>query len=179
MSDYQTKVNINKAEAVAVLQASLALSSDFFFADYRGMTVEQMRALRVRLQEHKASFRVVKNRYAKIALSNLKKPEAVSDLLSGPTAITAVEGESSPVAKILFEMAKEMPLEIKGGLIGSDLFNASQVEAYSKLPTRDELLSSLMGTMKAPVQSMVYLLNAVPTKLVRTLQAVADQKAGA
>lgn len=179
MSDYQTKVNINKAEAVAVLQASLALSSDFFFADYRGMTVEQMTALRIRLQEYKASFRVVKNRYAKIAFGNLNKPESVNGLLTGPTAVTAVEGESSPVAKILFEMAKEMPLEIKGGLVGSDLFDAQQLEAYSKLPTRDELLASLMGTMRAPVQNMVYVLNAVPTKLVRTLQAVADKKAQA
>ncbi|NNM55068.1 MAG: 50S ribosomal protein L10, partial [Spirochaetales bacterium] len=57
------------------------------------------------------------------------------------------------------------------------VFNAAQVEAYSKLPGKNELLASLMGTMKAPVQNLVYAMNGVTTKLVRTLQAVVDQKA--
>lgn len=177
MSEYLAKINSDKTEAVASLQDSFASSNDFFFADYRGMTVEQLTELRSKLREQNASFRVVKNRFAKIAFNNLQKPEGVADLLTGPTAVTAVEGESGVVAKILFELAKEMPLEVKGGLIGSDIFDKAQVEAYSKLPTKAELLSSLMGTMRAPVQNLVYLLDAIPTKLVRTLQAVADQKA--
>ena len=57
-----------------------------------------------------------------------------------------------------------------------DLFSVEQVVAFSKLPGKLELISQLMATMKAPVQNVVYLLNAVPTKLVRTLQAVADSK---
>ncbi len=177
MTDYKTKLNSDKTTAVATLQDAFSESSDFFFADYRGMTVEQLTDLRNKLREKNASFRVVKNRFAKVAFNNLEKPQEILDLLKGPTAITLIDGESGPAAKVLFEMAKEMPLEIKGGLVGSDIFDAKQLEAYSKLPTKDELIAKLMGTMKAPVQNVVYVLNAVPTKLVRTLQAVADQKA--
>lgn len=176
MSDYKTKLNSDKTEAVSTLQSEFATSTDFFFADYRGMTVEQFSALRDKLREKNANFRVVKNRFAKIAFDNLEKPGEVADLLKGPTAVTLVEGESGPAAKVLFELAKEMPLDIKGGLVGADVFDDKQLEAYSKLPTKDELISKLMATMKAPVQNVVYVLNAVPTKLVRTLQAVADQK---
>ena len=80
------------------------------------------------------------------------------------------------MAKVLVEFAKDAKMEIKGGILDNNLFNAQQVEDFSKLPTRDELLAMLMGTMKAPIQNVVYVLNAVPTKLVRTLQAVADSK---
>lgn len=177
MSDYVTRINSDKTDAVAALQESFSASSDFFFADYRGMTVEQITELRAKLRENNATFKVVKNRFAKIAFANMQKPEGVASLLKGPTAVAAVNGESGPAAKILFELAKDMPLSIKGGLVGTDLFDQGQLEAYSKLPTKMELLSSLMGTMRAPVQNMVYVLNAVPTKLVRTLQAVADKKA--
>jgi len=177
MAEYKTKINDSKAEAVGSLVDALSVSDDFFFADYRGMTVEQMSDLRAKLREKNASFRVVKNRFAKIAFVNMEKPEGIADYLKGPTAVTLIEGESGPAAKILFELAKETPLEIKGGLVGQDLFDFNQLEAYSKLPTKNELISKLMATMMAPVQNVVYLLDAVPTKLVRTLQAVADQKA--
>jgi large subunit ribosomal protein L10 len=74
------------------------------------------------------------------------------------------------------EYAKIAPIEIKGGLVDGQLFDLDQVEAFSKLPTRIELISKLMGTMQAPVQNFVAILNEVPTKFVRTLKAVADQK---
>jgi len=67
-------------------------------------------------------------------------------------------------------------LVIKGGIIDGNIFNADQVVEFSKLPTKPELIAKLMATMNAPLQNMVYILNAVPQKLVRTLQAVADKK---
>lgn len=177
MSEYVTRVNSDKTDAVSALQQSFSNGTDFFFADYRGMSVEQMTELRAKLRENNATFRVVKNRFAKIAFSNMEKPDGVASLLKGPTAVTSVVGESGPAAKVLFELAKDMSLSVKGGLVGGDLFDQAQLEAYSKLPTKMELISSLMGTMRAPVQNVVYVLNAVPTKLVRTLQAIADKKA--
>lgn len=176
MAEYKTKLNSDKTEAVNMLQDAFSKNDDFFFADYRGMTVEQMKELRTGLSEKNASFRVVKNRFAKIAFNNLEKPAEVADLLKGPTAVTLVQGDSGAAAKVLFTLAKDMPLEIKGGLVGKDLFGTNELEAYSKLPTKPELISKLMATMNAPLQNVVYVLNAVPTKLVRTLLAVADQK---
>jgi large subunit ribosomal protein L10 len=85
--------------------------------------------------------------------------------------------DSGEVAKILLKYGKDTPVDIKGGLIEGTYFDSKQIEAYSKLPTRLELISMLMSTMNAPIQNLVYAINGVTTKLVRTLQAVADKQA--
>lgn len=175
MSEYQVKLQQSKLEAVSALKEEFKDVKDFIFTDYRGLTVEQITNLRNKLREHNATYKVVKNRFAKIALKDLEKP-AADEYLTGPTAVALPTGDSGAVAKVLVEFAKDAKMEIKGGILDNNLFNAQQVEDFSKLPTRDELLSMLMGTMKAPIQNVVYVLNAVPTKLVRTLQAVADSK---
>ena len=170
------KIQQYKIDSVNLLRDEFENVGDFIFTDYRGMTVEQISDLRAKLREKKAVYKVVKNRFAKLALRQLDRPE-VGDNLVGPTAIAYTGEESGPVAKILFELAKTMPMQVKGGLIGGNVFNASEMEAYSKLPTRIELIAKLMGTMNAPVQKFVYTLNAIPSTFVRTLQAVADKKA--
>lgn len=175
MSDYITRINDEKKGAVNSLKELLQESSDFIFTNYRGLTVSQITELRDKLREEDATFRVVKNRFAKIALKDMEQPE-VDDFLIGPTAIALPKKEAGPVAKILVEFGKENPVEIKGGIINSRVFTEKEVEEFSKLPTRDELIAKLMGTMNAPVQNFVYTLNAIPQKLVRVLQAVADQK---
>ncbi len=172
----EKKVAPYKVEAVEALDQKFEGVNDFLFAGYRGMTVEQLFTLRRQLRAENAEFKVVKNNFAKIAFH--KKNANVDSYLVGPTAVVMARKDGGPVAKILVEFAKEVPtLELKGGYLGGSVFNAAQVEAYSKLPGKNELLASLMGTMKAPVQNLVYAMNGVTTKLVRTLQAVADQKA--
>jgi large subunit ribosomal protein L10 len=175
MAEYETKLQQKKLDAVQALVDEFKSVHDFIFTDYRGLTVEQITDLRSKLREQEAVYKVIKNRFAKIALSQLDKEET-GELLVGPTAVALPKGESGDVAKILIEFAKNSPLELKGGIINGNLFNAEQVIAFSRLPGRDELLAQLMGTLKAPVQNLVYLLNGIPTKLVRTLQALADSK---
>jgi large subunit ribosomal protein L10 len=175
MAEYQVKIQQNKVDAINALKDEFKDVKDFIFTDYRGLTVEQITELRNKLREHDATYKVVKNRFAKIALKDLERP-AVDEYLTGPTALALPAGESGAVAKVLVEFAKNAPMSIKGGIVDGNVFNASQMEEFSKLPTKDELIAKLMGTMKAPVQHVVYVLNAVPTKLVRTLQAVADAK---
>ena len=97
-------------------------------------------------------------------------------MLVGPTAVVVSGEEASLAAKELFAFAKNAPVEVKGGLIGNDVFDTKQMEVYSKLPTKQELIAKLLGTMNAPIQNFVYILNAVPEKFVRTLKAVADDK---
>jgi large subunit ribosomal protein L10 len=176
MSD-EKKIQKAKLDSVDRLKTEFSGIGDFIFTDYRGLTVAQITDLRDKLREKKGVYRVVKNRFAKLALQQLNRPE-VGDNLVGPTAIAYSAAESGPLAKILFDSAKTMPVNIKGGLVEGRIFNASEMEAYAKLPGRLELISSLMGTMKAPVQKFVSTLNAIPSQFVRTLQAVADQKAG-
>lgn len=174
----EKKIQAYKVEAVQELTKQFSTVKDYIFTNYRGLTVEQISALRKELRKENAEYHVIKNNYAKIVFREMKA-SGVDDYLFGPTAIALAKGDSSPVAKILMEFSKEnQALEVKGGYIAGTAFNGKQIDAYSKLPSRNDLLAMLMSTMRAPVQNMVYVLNGVTTKLVRTLQAVADQKAG-
>lgn len=176
MAEITSKVQQSKVDAVNALKAEFDGVDGFIFTDYRGLTVEQITDIRSRLRESGARYKVVKNRFAKIALKELGKPE-VSEMLVGPTAIAITGDDANAAAKALVEFAKDAPVELKGGIIGEDVFDTAQMEAFSKLPGRQELLAKLLGTMNAPAQNFVCVLNAVPEKFVRTLQAVADKKA--
>ena len=175
MSDYQVKIQDYKVAAIDAVKGEFENIKDIIFTDYRGLTVEQITDLRGKLRAQDSVYKVVKNRFAKIALQQLGRPD-VGDQLVGPTAVALVSNEAGPVAKELVTFAKDGVLVIKGGIIDGNVFDAAQVVEFSKLPTRMELISQLMRTMNAPLQNMVYILNAVPQKLVRTLQAVADKK---
>ncbi len=175
MAAYEVKIQQNKVDAVQALKDEFSTVDNYIFTNYRGLTVEQITVLRQKLFQEDARYKVVKNRFAKIALKELKRPE-VDDQLTGPTAIALPKGDAATIAKILVEFAKEAPVEIKGGIVDGQVFTAKQIEEFSKLPSRLELLAMLVGTMQAPIQNVVYILNALPTKLVRTLQAVADSK---
>jgi len=170
------KIQPAKVEAVQALADSFDGVKDYIFTNYRGLSVEQITSLRVQLRKENAQYKVVKNNFAKIAFHN-QKSEGLDTYFVGPTAVALCRSESGPVAKLLLDFAKESPLEVKGGLLGGSIYDSTQVEAYSKLPTKLELIQMLMGTMNAPLQNLVYVINGVTTKLVRTLQAVADKKA--
>jgi len=170
------KIQQYKLDAVIELKERFGDVQDFIFTDYRGLNVEQITELRNKLREQNAEYKVVKNRFAKIAFHELEH-EGVDDFLFGPTAIALSGEDSSPVAKTLVNMAKDLPLKVKGGLISGSVFTSDQVEAFSMLPTKEELYAKLMATMNAPLQNLVYVINGVTQKLVRTLQAVADKKA--
>lgn len=165
-----------KIDAVAELKEGLEKSRSFIFADYRGLSVEQISELRGSLREAGAEFHVVKNNYAKIAFKQMDH-EDVAPYLVGPTAIAYCGDEAGPVAKAMLKLGKDMPVELKGGLLDGEVYDAKAVEAFSKLPSKLELIQMLMGTMNAPVQNMVFVLNGITTKLVRTLDAVREQKA--
>lgn len=168
MAEYQTRKAQYKVDAVKEMTSEFSQYDGFIFTDYRGMTVEQITALRNQLRAKDSAYRVVKNRFAKIVMSDLKH-EGTNDNLVGPTAVALTSGEdaSSAASKILFDFVKSSPLQVKGAYIDGKLFNKEEIEAYSKLPTRLELIASLMGTMKAPL-----------SKLARTLQAIVDAKEG-
>ncbi len=176
MSDYVVNVQESKKAAVGALVEEFKDVKDFIFTDYRGLSVEQITNLRNELRKNNAVYKVIKNRFAKIALKDLGHSDVGLNLV-GPTAIALAKDEAGPVAKILVDFAKNNPMDVKGGLIAGNVYDTDEVEAFSKLPTRMELIAKLMRTMNAPLQNLVYVMDAVPTKLVRTLKAVADKKA--
>lgn len=172
------KIQDSKNKAIGELKESFKNAKDYIFTDYRGLTVEQITALRKQLRAKDVEYKVVKNNFARIAFEQLSTPD-VSNYLVGPTAVAITPKDANEVAKILFDFLKETPaLQVKGALIGDTIYNAAQTEAFSKLPGRLELISMLMSVMNAPARNLAAALNDIPSRLVRTIKAVADKKAG-
>ena len=160
------KVQSAKAAAIEEAKKTFAEYNDFIFADYRGMTVEQISDLRKKLREQDAALKVVKNNFARIAFADMKI-DNVSDYLKGPTVVAMSKEDSNVVAKILFDAAKDsQKLAVKGAFVGTELFDAAKIEAFSKVPGRKELIAMLMSAMNGPAR-----------KLAATLKAYAEKKA--
>jgi large subunit ribosomal protein L10 len=171
------KVQDIKTKAIQELKDSFSTAHDYIFTDYRGLTVEQITMLRKQLRVKEVQYKVVKNNFARIAFEQLSTPD-VSNYLVGPTAVAITPKDANEVAKILFDFLKETPaLQVKGALISGTVYNANQTEAFSKLPGRLELISMLMSVINAPARNLAAALNDIPSRLVRTVKAVADKKA--
>jgi large subunit ribosomal protein L10 len=172
------KIQDVKTQSIGALKEAFSSAEDFIFADYRGLTVEQITALRKQLRTKEAQFKVIKNNFARIAFEQLSAPEKVAEYLRGPTAVAISPRDANEVAKILFDFTREVPaLHVKGGLVGKTVYDAAQVEAFSKLPGRLELISMLMSVMNGPARNLAAALNDVNARLVRTIKAVGDKKA--
>jgi large subunit ribosomal protein L10 len=173
------KLQDAKVTSIGELKEAFSASGDFIFTNYRGLTVEQITNLRKQLRGKGAQFKVVKNNFARLAFEELSAPDGVKNFLTGPTAIAIAPKDANEVAKILFDFVKEAPvLAIKGGLLGKDMYNDRQIEAFSRLPSRLELISMLMSVMNGPARNLAAALNDVPARLVRTVTAIGDKKAG-
>jgi large subunit ribosomal protein L10 len=164
-----------KKAVVSEVSARLTGAETALLAEYRGLTVAQMTDLRKKAREFDIYLRVVKNNLVRLAIGG-SSFECLKDHLVGPLAL-AVSKDPVAVAKVLSEFAQDNEqLQIKVGAMGGKLMSLGQVQALAKLPSREQLLASLLGTMQAPVQKFVQTLNEVPAKFVRTLAAVRDAK---
>jgi len=172
----EKKVQQYKIDTVNDIKEKLE-GADVLFTDYRGLNVEQVTNLRKQLREKNAIFSVVKNNLIRIAFQQLNLPEEESCFF-GPTAVAIAKSDIGAIAKIMVDFAKEAPLQFKGGIIGGKSFSAERIEAVSRLPGKEQMISILMSTMNAPIRNLMYAMNGVAQKLVRTLQAVADKKKG-
>jgi len=145
--------------------------------EYIGMSVEEMTAFRKSLREVNAEVKVVKNTLARIASEDTEL-KILKDYFVGTNALITITGDD-PVApaKALVEIAKKIEkLKIKSGVLSGKLIAAADIEALSKLPSREQMLSSLLGSMNAPAQNLVNVFAAIPRQLVTVLAAVRDQK---
>jgi large subunit ribosomal protein L10 len=154
--------------------ASSALSA--VLADYRGVTVEELTALRKSARDNKVYLRVVRNTLLKRAVADTEF-ECIQDVLVGPTILALSQEDPGAAARVLKDFAKEHgEFEIKALSVGGKLLDASQIDALAKLPTLDQARAILMGTMLAPVTKLAQTLNEVPSKVTRAVAAVRDQK---
>ena len=167
-----------KKQVVEDVSAVVGKAQAAIVAEYRGMTVEQMKVLRREAHDNGVYVKVVKNTLLRRAVKETDY-SCLDELLVGPLAFAASE-DPVAVAKVINKYAKEYDaLEIKAGAMNGALLSEGEIKALAQLPSRDELLAKLMGTMQAPVAKFVQTLNEVPTKFARGLAAVRDQKEAA
>ena len=164
-----------KKEVVAEVTARLAKAQTVVLAEYRGLAVEDITVLRKEARANGVYLRVLKNTLARRAVQGTPF-EKLADQMVGPLAY-GISDDPVAAAKVLHAYAKgNDKLVIKGGAMPNYLMTAKEVGALASMPSRDELLAKLMGTMQAPVTKFVQTLNEVPTKFVRALAAVRDAR---
>lgn len=165
-----------KAGAVAALNASFNEVGVVVVTRNLGMTVAQTTALRVKMRDAGASFKVSKNSLAKLAIANTNYA-GIDDLLTGPVAL-ATSVDPVAAAKIAVEFAKTNPkLEIVGGAMGSLVLNAEGIAALASMPSLDELRAKLIGLVQAPATKIAQLVTAPAAKLARVFSAYAEKDA--
>ena len=174
--DEKVDKKAQKAATVADLTARLKASSTAVLADYRGMTVGQMRDLRTKLRGGGIEMVVVKNTLARRA-AKAAGYEPLSAELIGPIAMLFAVDDVSAPARILNDYIRaNRKMVIKAGLLEGQLIKADAVTELADLPSREILLSRLLGAMQAPLSNLASVLQAPLTKFARTLDAVRTQK---
>ncbi|MGO8671804.1 MAG: 50S ribosomal protein L10 [Capsulimonadaceae bacterium] len=166
-----------KVEIVADLRELVEQTQAAVLADYRGLSVADLTALRKKLRAVDAEFRVVKNTLFKLAADGIMPVDKFEELLKGPTAISFAKSDPVGAAKVMVEFSKDKKsIKLKGGVMGDVVFNVAQVEELSKTPPREQLLSMMLGSLNAPITGLVGTLNGILSNFVFTLQAIVDKQ---
>ncbi len=165
-----------KAIVAEVNQAATgALSA--VIANYRGLTVSQMTSLRKQAREQGVYLKVVRNTLARIAVKGTEF-ECLHDALVGPTILALSIEDPGAAARLMKDYAKTNDkLEVKALAVGGVAYGAAEIDRLATLPTREQALGILAGTLQAPISKFARTLNEMPSQIARVLAAVKDQKA--
>lgn len=164
-----------KAVIIDDVSAQVAKAQAIVVAEYRGLDVASITELRRKARDAGVYLRVLKNTLVRRAL-NETPFEKLTDQLVGPL-IYGISEDPVAAAKVMNDFAKaNEALVLKGGAMPNALITIDGIKALASLPSRDELLAKLLGTMQAPVAKFVQTLNEVPSKFVRTVAALKDQR---
>ena len=169
-------LNLEQKQAlVAEVIAEVKKDEAIVLAEYRSLTVGHMTQLRKKARGSGVYLRVLKNTLARRAVADTPF-SGLSDQMVGPLAY-GISADPVAVAKVLHDFSRENDkLVIRAGAMHNLVMTPKQVADLARMPSRLELLASLLGTMQAPVAKLARTLNEVPGKFVRTLAAVRDQK---
>ncbi|MFM9888857.1 MAG: 50S ribosomal protein L10 [Burkholderiales bacterium] len=169
-------LNLEQKQAVvSEISAEIAKAQAIVLAEYRGLEVGHMTDLRRKARQSGVFLRVLKNSLARRAVSGTPF-EKLGDQMIGPL-IYGISNDPVATAKVLSDFAKSNDkFIIKGGAMPNAVISVAEVKTLANMPSRNELLSKLMGTMQAPIATFVRTLNEVPARFVRTVAAVRDAK---
>jgi large subunit ribosomal protein L10 len=165
-----------KVEVVDEVKTRMSAATASIVSEYRGLTVAELADLRHALAAVGGDYKIFKNTLVRRAIDG-GEYQPLGEYLSGPSALTFVEGDISAVAKALRDFSRANPhLVIKGGLADGSLLSTSDLAALAELPPRDVLLARLAGALAAPMQQMAGLLQALPRNLAYGISALIEQR---
>ncbi len=167
-----------KRETVAELRDELSRSSTYIVSEYRGLTVSEIAEIRRALRRQDVSYRVVKNRLMRIAAIEAHA-DALSPLLTGPTAIAFGKDEAATAKAVLDATRPYRLVKVKGAVVGNRAIDGEAVVRLASLPSREVLQAQLAGALQSPLATLGGLLSANLRNLAYALQQVADRKAQA
>lgn len=148
-----------------------------YFSDYRGLTVKDIGDLRVKLREEGVDYRIAKKTLMKLSVQNAKLPDIPDELLEGPVGAAFGYEDIIAAVRILHNFSKDNKnLKILGGLVEGKFISKAEAVELAILPSKDELLAKLVGSMKAPISGFHGVLAGLLRNFVYTLKAIEEQK---
>ncbi len=168
-----------KQSAVEELRERLAQADNLFFTNYTGLSVEQITRLRGELRKNGSTYAVVKNTLLRIAAAD-DLAAKFAHVLAGPTGVVFAGNDPVAPAKAITTFSDSVkPIEIKAAYIEGRIVDRAQVQALAALPSREELLAKMVGSIAAPLRGLLTVLSGNQGGLVRALNAIREQKAAA
>ncbi len=169
----------NKKEIVADLKGTLGESTLALVIDYQGLTVAEISDLRRRLRPSGTVCKVAKNTFMGIAIQEDEKWQPLSELLKGSSAFLLVKEDFSSAIKAYQEFQKtSKKTELRGGVMDGRLLKEADVKALGDLPSKEQLMAQIAGSINALATKVAVGINEVPSSLARAVQAVADKENG-
>ncbi len=150
-----------KAPIVEEISANIKDAKSIVVVDYRGLTVEQDTILRKSLRENNITYKVYKNTLIKRAIAGTEF-EGLTDCLEGPTAIAISTEDATAPARVICKFAKDAPkLEVKSGIVEGTVYDAKGIAQIATVPSREELLGKLLGSIQSPIANFARVLNQI------------------
>jgi large subunit ribosomal protein L10 len=166
-----------KELVVQLLRERFSQSSASFVIGYKGLTVNQLQQLRTQLRKSGATFKVAKARLMKRAVGDLEDTQVLAPYLKDQIGIVFSSQETSAIAKVLRDFAKDnTALHLVGGALEGAFFGTADVERIASLPSKEELLAKLCGTLNAPITRVAFVLNMQLVQLLLVLKQIAAKK---
>ena len=150
-----------KKPIIEEIQSSIKDAKSVVVVDYRGLTVEQDTRLRKTLRENNITYKVYKNTMINFAIQGTEF-EGLAPYLEGPTAIAISTEDATAPARAICKFAKEAPkLEVKAGVVEGTMYDAQGIAQVASVPSKEELLAKLLGSMKSPISNIARVLNQI------------------
>lgn len=176
MAQFERTYRPEKVKAVEDLQ-NILNNNSVILVDFQGVDVVGMADVRKALRPFGATFKVIKNTLLTIAAQGTDA-EALCENLAGSTAMMFVEGDPVAATKALIPFTKvPKPIKLKAGYVEGAVLSEAQVVELSKIPSREELIASIIGSVEAPISGIPQVINSLLSDVVFTIDAVADKKA--